>query len=336
MENKKFDLSKYISDHVSFVVLIILLIFFGLFSPNFFSLRNIMNLLSQNAYLLVAATGITFVMMAGEMDLSVGYVISTVGVIGARLLVYAGLPTWLVIVLMILITIAIELVNTFLSIKLNLQLLVVTIATMTIFQGVTFIISESKTINGFPESFKFLGQKYVFGIIPVSVIIVIIAFLVMSFVLNKTYFGRYVYALGGNKEAARLAGIDIKKMKYRIAMIEGFYIGLAVVLLIGRLGSTQSTLGPGTEFSVLTGVFLGGVSIRGGEGKLSGVFAGILCIALLTNGMQLAGINVYYQYIVRGLILLSAIGYDVYQLNRRENMKKVKLEEYRENRRKKD
>ena len=184
MENKKFDLSKYISDHVSFVVLIILLIFFGLFSPNFFSLRNIMNLLSQNAYLLVAATGITFVMMAGEMDLSVGYVISTVGVIGARLLVYAGLPTWLVIVLMILITIAIELVNTFLSIKLNLQLLVVTIATMTIFQGVTFIISESKTINGFPESFKFLGQKYVFGIIPVSVIIVIIAFLVMSFVLN--------------------------------------------------------------------------------------------------------------------------------------------------------
>jgi len=158
----------------------------------------------------------------------------------------------------------------------------------------------------------------------------------MSFVLNKTYFGRYVYALGGNKEAARLAGIDINKMKYKIAMIEGFFIGIAVVLLISRLGSTQSTLGPGTEFSVLTGVFLGGVSIRGGEGKLSGVFAGILCIALLTNGMQLAGINVYYQYIVRGLILLSAIGYDVFQLNRRENMKKVKLEEYRENRRKKE
>ena len=113
-------------------------------------------------------------------------------------------------------------------------------------------------------------------------------------------------------------------------MIEGFYIGLAVILLIGRLGSTQSTLGPGTEFSVLTGVFLGGVSIRGGEGKLSGVFAGILCIALLSNGMQLAGINIYYQYIVRGLILLSAIGYDVFQLNRRNNMKKKKLEESRE------
>ena len=330
MEIKKFDIGKLISDHVAWVVLLILLVFFGVFSPNFFSIRNIMNLLSQNAYLLVAATGITFIMMGGEMDLSVGYVISTVGVIGARLLVDARFPSWLVIIIMMLLTMGIELLNTFLSIKLNLQLLVVTIATMTIFQGVTFIISESRNITGLPDSFKFWGQKYLFNTIPVSVIIVLIAFLIMSFVLNKTYFGRYVYALGGNKEAARLAGININRMKYRIAMIEGFYIGLAVILLIGRLGSTQSTLGPGTEFSVLTGVFLGGVSIRGGEGKLSGVFAGILCIALLSNGMQLAGINIYYQYIVRGLILLSAIGYDVFQLNRRNNMKKKKLEESRE------
>ena len=158
----------------------------------------------------------------------------------------------------------------------------------------------------------------------------VILFLVMSFVLNKTYFGRNVYALGGNPEAARLAGININKMKYMIAAIEGVFIGIGVILLIGRLGSAVSTMGVGTEFTVMTGIFLGGVSMRGGEGKLSGVFAGILCIALLTNGMQLAGINIYFQYVVRGGILLAAIGYDVYQMIRRNNMKKKKLEESRE------
>ncbi|MCI8275678.1 MAG: ABC transporter permease [Lachnospiraceae bacterium] len=331
MENKKkFDPGKIISDNVAWFVLLILVIFFGIFSENFFSFRNIMNLLSQNAYLLIAATGITFVMMSSGMDLSVGYVMSTIGIIGAKLLMDAGLPTVLVILVMIALTIAIELLNTFLSIKLNLSLLVVTIATMTIFQGATYIISESKTITNLPDSFKFLGQKYLFHSIPIAVIIMVVLFLIMSFVLNKTYFGRYVYALGGNPEAARLAGININKMRYMIAVIEGLFIGIAVVLLIGRLGSAVSTVGVGTEFSVMTGIFLGGVSIRGGEGKLSGVFAGILCIALLTNGMQLAGINIYYQYVVRGLILLAAIGYDVYQLNRRNNMKKKKLEEARE------
>ena len=330
MNKKKFDIGKLISDNVAWFVLLILVIFFGIFSENFFSLRNIMNLLSQNAYLLIASIGITFVMMSSGMDLSVGYVMSTMGVVGAKLLVDVGLPSWLVIILMIVITVAIELLNTWLSIKLNLQLLVVTIATMTIFQGATYIISESKTINNLPDSFKFWGQKYLFGIIPVSVILMVVLFLVMSFVLNKTYFGRNVYALGGNQEAARLAGININKMRYMIAAIEGVFIGIGVVLLIGRLGSAVSTMGVGTEFTVMTGIFLGGVSMRGGEGKLSGVFAGILCIALLTNGMQLAGINIYYQYVVRGVILLAAIGYDVYQMSRRNNMKKKKLEESRE------
>lgn len=330
MNKKEFDIGKIISDNIAWLVLLILVIFFGIFSENFFSFRNIMNLLSQNAYLLVASIGITFVMMSSGMDLSVGYVMSTMGVIGARLLVNVGLPSWLVILLMIAITVAIELLNTWLSIKLNLQLLIVTIATMTIFQGATYIISESKTINNLPDSFKFWGQKYLFGIIPVSVILMVVLFAVMSFVLNKTYFGRNVYALGGNTEAARLAGININRMKYMIAAIEGIFIGIGVVLLIGRLGSAVSTMGVGTEFTVMTGIFLGGVSMRGGEGKLSGVFAGILCIALLTNGMQLAGINIYYQYVVRGVILLAAIGYDVYQMNRRNKMQKKKLEESRE------
>lgn len=323
MKEKKFNIGAFLSNNMAWVILFVLMLFFGFYSDNFFSIGNIMNLISQNAYLLIAGTGITFIMMSGEMDLSVGYVISTIGVVGAKLLVDAQWPVAAVIVVMLLLGIVIAVFNTFLSRLLKLPRMVVTIGTMTIFQGLTFIISKSKTISNFPQAFKYLGQGTILGRVPISLLFVLVAFFSMSFVLNKTYFGRYVYALGGNQEAARLAGINIRKMQYSIAVIEGFFIGLSVILLISRLGSTQSTLGPGTEFTVLTGVFLGGVSIRGGEGKLSGVYAGIMCISLLTNGMQLAGINIYYQYLVRGAIMLFAIGFDVFQLNRKNQSKKL-------------
>ena len=323
MDKKRFNVFSILSNNMAWVILTFIVIFFGIFSENFFSVRNLINILSQNAYLLVAATGLTFLMMSGEMDLSVGYTMSLVGVVGAGLMVNGGVPFWLSMIIMIAVAVFISVLNTFLAIHLKLLVLVVTIAMMTILQGMSYIISHSKTITGFPTPFKFIGQGQLFGVLPVSIVIMFVVFFVMSFVLNRTYYGRYVYALGGNKESARLAGININRMRYSIAVLVGFFVGLADIMLISRLGSTQSVIGPGTEFSIITGIFLGGVSIRGGEGKLSGVFAGILCIALLSNGMQLANINIYYQYVVRGIIMISAIGFDVYQLNRRSTIKKA-------------
>jgi ribose transport system permease protein len=325
MERRKtFNIFDFISNHLAWFILLVILIFFGIFSDHFFSLNNILNILSQNAYLIVAATGLTFLMMSGEMDLSVGFAMSLVGVVCGGLMVNMGVPFWICIMVTIALAIFISLLNTYLAIKLKLMILIITIAMMTILQGFSYIISQSKTISGFPAEFKFIGQGMLFGFLPVGIVIMFAVFFIMSFVLNKTYYGRYVYALGGNKEAARLAGININRMRYSIAIIVGFCIGLADIMLISRLGSVQSVIGPGTEFSVIGGVFLGGVSIRGGEGKLSGVFAGILCIALLSNGMQLAGINIYAQYIVRGTIMIAAIGFDAYQLNRRNMIKKIK------------
>ena len=323
-KTKTFNIFDLISNNMAWFILFLLVIYFGIFSEHFFSIRNILNILSQNAYLLVAATGLTFLMMSGEMDLSVGYAMSTCGVVCGVLMVNLGVPVWLCIIATIALAIFISVLNTFLAIKLKLMVLIVTIAMMTILQGVSYLISQSKTISGFPEGFKFIGQGMLFDFLPVSIVIMLAAFLVMSFVLNKTYYGRYVYAIGGNKEAARLAGININRMRYSIAVIVGLFLGLATIMLISRLGSTQSIIGPGTEFGIITGVFLGGVSIRGGEGKLSGVFAGILCIALLSNGMQLANINIYYQYVARGTIMIAAIGFDVYQLNRRNAVKQIK------------
>jgi ribose transport system permease protein len=321
MKNLNNRISDFLRLNMSWVILIIICTIFGITSDNFFSLNNIINILSQNSYLIVVSLGITFLMMSGSMDLSVGYAMSTCGVVCATLLVIAGLPVWICILLTLLLGIGIAVLNTFLAIKLKLPVLFISIATMTIFQGISYIFSKSKSISGFPPVFKFIGQGRVFGI-PLAIIITAVFFILMSFILNKTYFGRYIYALGGNEEAARLSGIYVKKMRYLIAVITGFFVGLSSIMLIARLGAAQSVVGPGTEFSVITGIFLGGVSVRGGEGKLSGVLAGILSIAILSNGMQLAGINVYYQYLAKGTIMLVAVGFDVYQLNRRNIVNK--------------
>lgn len=129
--------------------------------------------------------------------------------------------------------------------------------------------------------------------------------------------------MGGNEEATRLAGIKVVTVKMMIAVIAGIFVGLASVMLISRIGSAQSTIGPGTEFTVITGVLLGGVSIRGGEGRLSGVIAGIFLMSILANGMQMIGLGTYSQYIVKGVIMLIAIGFDYFQMESRSKVKKI-------------
>lgn len=320
---KSIDVGAFLRQNMAWVLLAVICAIFAATSKNFFSFTNITNILSQSSYIIVASLGITFMMLAGQMDLSVGYAMSTCVVVVGKLLVTFQLPVALCIVITLMISVFIALINTYLADKLMLDTLVVSIATMTILQGVSYIISGSRTINNLPDAYKFIGQGRLLGI-PIAVYITAVLFVIMSFVLNRTYFGRYVYALGGNVEAARLAGINVKKMRYCIAILVGLSIGIAAIMLTSRLGSCQSLLGPGTEFSVIIGIFLGGVSIRGGEGRLSGALAGILCISLLSNGMQLIGLNTFIQYIVKGTIMLMAIGFDVYQLNAKNRVKERK------------
>ncbi|MDR1638719.1 MAG: ABC transporter permease, partial [Clostridiales bacterium] len=149
----------------------------------------------------------------------------------------------------------------------------------------------------------------------------------MGYALSKTYFGRHVFAMGGNLAAARLAGINVRRMKYSIGIIIGLFLGIASVLLIGRTGSAAANTAAGTEINILTGILLGGVSIRGGEGKISNCVAGILLVALISNGMQLAGWNPYYQYIAKGAIMLCVLGFDMFQMRRRSILNNQRKEE---------
>lgn len=325
-KKKEIDIVGFFRNNMAWVLLIVISLAFSCISPNFFSVTNIINILNQNAYIIITSLGVSFIMMAGEIDISVGYAISLNAVVSALLLTKLGLPTVFVAIFSIVFGILLSVINMLLAYKLKLQLFMATIGTMTIFQGVSYVLSQSKTISGLPDSFKAIGQAYV-GPIPVPVVIMVILFVVVSFILNKTYIGRYVFAMGGNQEAARLAGINVFGMKMFIAVMAGAMTGLAGTILCARLGSIQANSGVGLEFTIITAVLLGGVSVRGGEGKISGVVAGVLILAILSNGMQLAGLDVYYQFIAKGIIMLGAIGFDVFQLNRKKVTKSKAKEE---------
>jgi len=307
-------------------ILIAISVIFSIFNRDFFSIRNIINILNQNAYIIIAAMGIAFIMMSGSIDLSTGFQMSVIGVVSGILLTRHNMSTFVVMLIAFVLGISMCLANTLIAHKLNLTLLMVTVGTMNIYQGISFTISKSETITGFSSSFKFLGQGDIIGL-SFPIILTIVLFVVMSFFLNRTYMGRLVYALGGNPEASRLAGINVLGVKVMNAVISGTFIALSTLMLISRLGTAQSNIGPGTEFTVITGILVGGISIRGGEGKLSGVVAGILIMAVLSNGMQMAGLGVYAQYIVKGAIMLLAISFDVFQMKRRQTIRNSSIRE---------
>ncbi len=316
------QIKSVLAKNISWVILVALCLVFYLYSPMFISYQNIINILSQNAYVVIAGLGIALIMLSGAMDLSVGYMMSCCIIICAKLSLGWGLPDGLSIIITIIAAMLFCLLNTVLSIKLKLPLLIASLGTMTIYQGLSFIISDSRSFRGFSEGFKLWGQGKIGGF-PFPIILMLVLFLIVNFVLKHTYFGRYIYALGGNEDAAWLAGINVTKYRIIISLIAGFFIGLGSIVLVSRMGTAQSTLGPGTEFTIITGILLGGVSIQGGAGKLSGVLAGILIVSILSNGMQLAGFDTYYQYVIKGIIMLLAIGFDVFLRNRRATVRKV-------------
>lgn len=317
---KKISLTDFLKEYMAWAILLVVLILFS-FTPNFLSLTNFINMLNQNAYVIIASLGVAFLMMAGEIDLSVGYMMSLCSVMSGILIVQNGVPFFVAVPIVLILGVCLSILNNFLSTILKLGRFMTTVATMSIYQGTSYVISKSVSIKGFPDGFKAIGQLSI-GIVPLPVIIMLVLLIICSILMAKTYFGQYVYALGGNADAARLAGINVNAMRYIISALAGFLIALSAIMLTARIGSAHATTGPGTEFTAITGILLGGISIRGGEGKMSNVFAGVMITSILTNGMQLAGLDTYYQFIAKGAIMLMAIGIDVYNLNRRNQVRK--------------
>ncbi len=270
---------------------------------------NIVNISRQVSYYGIASIGMTFVILIAGIDLSIGSIITFVNVICAFLMVNAGMNMWIAVIISLLLATAIGALNGSMVATIGIPALIATFASQTIFEGISYLISGGRPISGFTSSFGLFG-RWAVGPVPVCALIMIACFALGSFILNKSYFGRYFYAIGGNEEAAELSGIRVNRVKYLIYALSGFFAGLAGIVLLSRSGSAQSTVGKGLEFDVITCVVLGGVSVNGGVGKMSGVVAGVLIIGSLTNGMILMDVSEYTQMVVKGLVLAIAVGID--------------------------
>ncbi len=301
------------------LVFILEIIIFAVASEgSFVTQRNIINISRQVSYYGIASIGMTFVILIAGIDLSIGSIITLVNVVCAYLMVRAGVNMIIAVIISLVMATLIGVLNGFMVASIGIPALIATFASQTIFEGIAYLISGGRPIAGFPASFAFFGRNSV-GIVPICAIIMIICFAVGSFILNKSYFGRYFYAIGGNEEASELSGIRVNKMKYLIYALSGFFAGLAGVVLLSRSMSAQSTIGKGFEFDVITCVVLGGVSVNGGVGRMSGVIAGVLIIGSLTNGMILMDVSEYTQMVVKGLVLAVAVGIDCMSKRRQTN-----------------
>lgn len=306
------------------MILISLLIFFSILSPNFMTTRNIIIIIRQVSFAAISAIGVLFVMIAGGIDLSIGSQIVMTNIVLAIMLVDWGLPLGVAIPLTLLLGTVLGTLNGLLSVILKIHPLIITLGTASIYKGLGYIFAQSRNIMGFPDAFRWFGQGHI-GPVPVPIVIMIVIALIGSFILTRTYFGRYVFALGGNEEAARLAGVNITGMKVLLFAICGFVSGITSILLLSRVFAGQTATGQGIEFDALTAALLGGVSFKGGEGTIFGLLTGILIIGVLNNAMQLASFPDFSQNVVKGAVLLIAVGFDVYQKSAKakETVKRV-------------
>lgn len=304
-----------LKDKAIWVVFVILFIAFTIANPRFITPGNLITIARQVSMYGIASIGMTFVILLGGIDLATGSIITFVNILCAYLMVHGGMNMFVAIILSILVATLIGTINGFMVSSIGMPALIATFASQTIFKGLAYILSGGTPVNGFTVDFKVIGQGYV-GAIPVPVIIMIVCFAVGSFILNKTYFGRYFYAVGGNEEAAKLSGIRVSRVKYLVYSLSGLFAGLAGIVMLSRTNSGQPTAGDGYEFDVITCVVLGGVSVTGGFGKLSNVVAGVLIIGALSNGMVLMNISSYVQMVVKGLVLAFAVGFDCIQKKR--------------------
>lgn len=315
--NKKINLNDKINEYAIYAVLILLFLFFSIASPSFINANNLINVVRQISMLGIASVGMTFALLVGGIDLSIGSQMSMVAVICSIMMTKGNINPCIASILCIILTSAVGFFNGIIISKIKMPPLIVTLSTMIIIEGVAFIISKGIPIFGFPQGFSVLGQGYI-GIIPIPVIIMIVILIIGAIILNKTYIGRYFYSIGGNEEASRLSGIDVDKIKCLAYTLSGLFAGISGVILLSRTNSGQPTMGKGFEFDVLTAVVLGGVSVNGGVGKISNVISGILIIGVLNNGLVLMGMNTYVQSVIKGIVLLIAVAFDFIQRSKKK------------------
>lgn len=297
------------------VVLIVFGIFLSLMTDNFMTQGNIISVLRQISINMYIALGMTLVIILGGIDLSVGSIVAMSGTLTVGFMVTQGLPIWVSITLGLLIGTVAGLVNGVIIAKFRVPAFIVTMAMMNIASGVAYVYSGGRSTRITEEFFVQIGTGYIFGVIPLPVIYMVLLIALFVFLLNKTKFGTYIYAIGGNRESARVSGVPIMKVEIAVFTITGFLSAFAGLVLASRMYSGQPSVGSGYELDAIAACVLGGVSMSGGRGRISGTVIGAMVIGIISNGLNLMGVSSFWQLIVKGVIILFAILIDTQKGN---------------------
>lgn len=308
------DFKSYLRNYALFVIFIIICIALGIASPTFFTARNILNVFRQISINGILALGMTLVIILGGIDISVGSIVAVSGVVSA--LILEANPTMVIpaVIVGILAGSALGFVIGFLVAKFRIAPFIATLAMMTMARGIALVLSDGVPHTIDNPFYVSLGNGYLWETtspeqisIPIPVLVLVITAVIIGIILYKTRFGRYVYAVGGNENAARVSGVNIYWVKLLTFIINGTLCGVAGIVLAARITSGQPTAATGYELDAIAAVIIGGASLSGGAGKISGTIIGALIIGVLNNGLVLLGVSSYYQQIIKGMIIAGAV-----------------------------
>jgi len=281
-----------------------IVILFSILSEWFLSVSNLFNILRQISINATIAFGMTFVILSGGIDLSVGSVFAFAAIVGASFL--QGGSLLLGIASALIVGAFFGAFNGLIIAKMKLQPFIVTLATMAIARSFTQVYSQGRPITGFPDTFRFIGRGDFLGI-PIPIIIMFSIFLISLYLLSNTKLGLYTYSIGGNEEATRLSGVKVVRYKILIYTLSGLFAAVSALILTARLNSAQPIFGTGYELDAIAAVVLGGTSLSGGKGSIVGTLFGAMVMGTINNGMNLVGVSPFYQQAVKGAVILLAV-----------------------------
>lgn len=315
MEKKKMKLPLSGNQLVLIIALILVTIIFSALNPNYFTYTNLINILISSTLIGLTSIGITFLIMTGGNDLSAGSVAAFAGVFTAWALKATTLNWVVICAAAILISALAGVTNALMVTKLNIVPFIATLVNQSVWRGMAYLICEGKPISIKDQGFLAFGKARVGGAegIPVTVIITIGFFLIFGYILAKTKFGRSIFAIGGNAEAARLAGINADRVKMICYVMTSMFAALAGIILAARMNSGQPSASPNLHFDAITAANLGGVSMVGGIGSIPSVVLGVLLVQAFNSGLNMVNVSSYWQYVARGLLLFASLAIDFYR-----------------------
>ena len=299
--------SKLADDAMRLAIVAAFFIFMPIASPYFLNMKNMMNILQNISLQGITAIGMTMVIITGGIDISVGGVMAFCVWVSASLM-KSGMPWGFAILICLGIAAVCGAVNAFSIGVMKIPPMIATLAMMNMTRGLQTVISRGTTLTGLPESFQFIGQGMVFGVIPLPAIFIVVLYLLASWFMKRTVMGRNIYAVGGNPEAARVAGIKNRRVLFFAYIACSVFATIAGIIFISRTNSAPATLGNNLEMRAIMAAVIGGTSVTfGGKGKIIGTVLGVVIVGLITNALDLMGVSAYYQQFIQGVLVLTVV-----------------------------